>query len=113
MAPPWPAAPRRARGTCETEEQAAAAPRAALKSGSASGSGSGWKGKRRRRRRSRRATSWRELTECGKSGYYVRPAADGTGIMFLGETSLGAEHHISQDGQHAWGLRAATLPDDP
>jgi poly [ADP-ribose] polymerase len=35
-------------------------------------------------------------TECGKSGYYVRPAADGTGIMFLGETSLGAEHHISQ-----------------
>ena len=46
-------------------------------------------------------------TECGKSGYYVQPAADGTGVMFLGEVALGQEFHTSQDGRHVSSLRAA------
>jgi hypothetical protein len=48
--------------------------------------------------------------EANKSGYYVRPTAEGVGVMFLAEAALGKSHVIARDSSTANRYAAGRLP---
>ena len=48
--------------------------------------------------------------EANKSGYYVRPTAEGVGVMFLAEAALGKSHVIARDSSTVNRYAAGRLP---
>ena len=49
----------------------------------------------------------RQANQSVKSGHYVQPAQDGTGIMFLAEAAMGSVNYITQDDSR---LKLSRLP---